>query len=157
MKYYYLPCVLLVVFVLFPQPITAKGRTVQLSITGPGLDSPLHSSAERLTSAGVWGGNHIEWDKGSIDRTVEKYPIYLIHFWVELPRGPIQMKYVLGFRWDKELDRAIVCLPGPKNPWYNVNASSIIYGNEGECFLSSEEWGLAVKALLPVEVSIAVQ
>jgi len=117
----------------------AKGRTVQLSITSPGLDSPLHSSAEQLTAAGVWDGDQIEWDKGPIERVAGELPMYFIHFWVELPRGPIQMKYVLGFRWDGGSNRAIVCIPDPNNPWYNVHVSSIIYGNAGDCFLASEE------------------
>ena len=130
------------------EPADAKGRTIQLTITGPGLESPLHSSENSLTSASVWGGGYIDWETGPIDKAVGESPVYLVHFWVQLPRGPIQMKYIVGYRWDDESSRAIICIPGERNPWYSVNVSSIIRGNEGSCYFAEETWGKAVKSVL---------
>ena len=134
---------------IMPESGETKGRTIELTITGPGLESPLHSTEESVTSASVWGGGHIDWAAGPIDKAVGETPVYLVHFWVELPRGPIQMKYIIGFRWDYDSNRAIVCIPGKGNPWYNVNVSSIIRGNEGSCFYAEEKWGEAVQSVLP--------
>ena len=127
----------------------AKGPTVQLTITGPGIEVPIHSDDDSVTSASVWGGNFVDSDSGPIENALAQRSDYQIYFWVQIPRGPIQMKYMIQYRWDSSSDRAIVCLPGERDPWYYVNVSSIIRGTEGGCFYAEEEWGNAIKAMLP--------
>jgi len=129
--------------------VAAKGATVQLTITGPGIEAPIHSHDESVISASVWGGGFADWDTGPIDGALAQRSDYQIYFWVQLPRGPIQMKYMIQYRWDSTSDRAVVCLPGERDPWYYVNVSSIIRGNEGGCFYAEEKWGNAIHGILP--------
>jgi hypothetical protein len=126
----------------------AKGTTVQLTITGPGLDVPFHTSAKSVTSANVWSGNYIDWEAGPIEAAGDDSLDYRIHFWVKFPEEPIDMTYIVRYRWDDEAKRAIVCLPGERDPWYSVNAFSIVRGNEGSCFYADRDWGSAVRAAI---------
>jgi len=141
--------VVLAVFLAYAGTVVAKGSTVQLTITGPGIMSPIHSSHTSLVSANVWFGNHFDWETTTLENATVLDSDYHVFFWVKLPRGHIEMMYMLNYRWDAELDRAIVCIPGERDPWYHVNVSSIIRGNEGDCFFTKPEWGSAIKALIP--------
>ena len=144
-----IPLALLAIASVFATEATeAKGMTIELSITGPGLKVPLHSSDKLLTSANVWLGGIFDTQSPSIDTMVNESLDYRVHFWMQLPQGNIQMKYVVWYRWDNEANRAIVCLPGQRDPWYNVNVYSIIRGYEGSCQDAEEKWGRAVKSIL---------
>lgn len=127
----------------------AKGTTVQVTVTGPGLEAPLHISNAEVTSANVWGGNFADWDAGSVEISSVYPEPFLLHFWVQFGPGDIQMKYVLRYQWHKESDRAIVCLPGRRDIWYRTNVFSILReGLDGSCFYAAKEWGSAVRAAL---------
>ena len=146
-----IPLLFTVLAVVFLSESTqAKGTTIQLSITGPGLEAPLHISDKLLTSANVWFGNFIDWNAGGVDPNANESFQYRIHFWVKFPRrADIQMKYVIWYQWDDQLNRAIVCLPGQRDPWYYVNVYSILReGADGSCFYADSDWGKAVRDAL---------
>ncbi|MEO1245067.1 MAG: hypothetical protein AAFX56_05205 [Pseudomonadota bacterium] len=143
-------CILSIV-VLSAVPAHAEGPTVQLTISGPGLDAPLHTSEESVLSANVWSGNYVDWGAGPQDTAEDEALDYHVHFWVRPPEGPIQISYFLRYRWDDEANRAILCIPGRRDVWHGLNVASVYRGNEGGCFYAKEEWGAAVRAALTGE------
>jgi len=123
----------------------AIGTTSELSITGPGLEAPLHTTAESLTSANVWLGNFVDWNAGPIEHQASESSMYRIHFWAKGVPDGVRMIYVVFFALDENSNRAIVCLPGETTRWYWVNMSTIVRGDsDGQCFYADEEWGRSV-------------
>ena len=124
-----------------------KGTTVQLSITGPNLPRPVHSSDHALIAASVWGGNFANWNAGQAPAPDQNSPQYLVHFWVEFAPGDVHMKYVIRYQWDDDAQHAVICLPGRRDPWYTINVYSISReGKDGKCFYADDSWGRAVHA-----------
>lgn len=143
-------CALLLVGSLAAESAIAKGKTVQLTMTGPGLESPLHLSDEAAIAANVWTGNFADWDAGPIEPLAANAPQYVIHFWVKFAADDIQMKYVVGFQWDAHSHRGVICLPGQRSLWYRSNVYSILRkGQDGKCFYAEKEWGAAIRSALP--------
>ncbi len=129
-----------------------KGITVELSITGPGMSAPIHTSDAGAIDVNVWGGNFADWEKGVVDEPSLDLGRYLVHFWIQLPRSTtVQLKYVVWYVWDSDTQRALVYLPGPKDQWYRTNTYSILReGVDGHWFYASRPWGLALKKVLQI-------
>ncbi|SHF62546.1 hypothetical protein SAMN04487965_2420 [Microbulbifer donghaiensis] len=129
-----------------------KGVTVELSITGPGLKAPVHTSDAEAIGANVWRGNFADWDSGVIEEPPAGLARYVVYFWVQVPRSTVQLKYALGYVWDPDTQRAVVYLPGPRDEWYRTNVSSILReGQDGHWFYASEPWGESVKRALNIQ------
>ena len=127
----------------------AKGITVQLSISGPGFDVPIHTSDPQAISASVWGGRFVDWHAEATEWTIDSESMHLVYFWVVLPRGGLEMKYAVWYTWDNHNQRPIVCLPGKGEYLYFVNSYSIYReGKNGKCFYGEKEWGSAVYQIL---------
>ena len=123
----------------------AKGGTVQLSITGPDLGVPIHTSDEDAIGVSVWGGDFANWDAGAVAEPPETLQRYLIHFWVQAPRDSVELKYVVTYVWDSLAGRALVYLPGPRDIWHQTNVYSILRrGQDGYWFYATEKWGEAI-------------
>ena len=145
----YFGAALMIAIVFVSGPAFGKGTTVQLSITGPGINAPLHLSDQSVITANVWFGNFADWDTGRVEPPVDDSSQYLVHFWVQFGPGDIQMKYVIRYHWNEELNRAVVCLPGRRDIWYRNNSYSILRdGQDGNCFYADQDWGAAIKAAL---------
>jgi hypothetical protein len=135
---------------LLPQLAQPKGTTVGLSIAGPGISAPLYTSEPALIAANVWGGGYADWEAGPIGTLDSELPYYQIYFWTQPRLDNVQINYVIRYRWEENANRAVVCLPGLRDPWYYVNVANIIMEDrDGNCFWASEAWGKAVKDLLP--------
>lgn len=141
--------VLLVAMVTFAGPVMGKGITVELSITGPGLSVPFHTRDSEVIDVSVWGGNFADWESGAVGEPDVDLDRYLVHFWVQVPRSTVQMKYVLWYVWDPNAQRAIVYLPGRRDPWYRTNVYSILREDrDGRWFFATAPWGTAMKRVL---------
>jgi hypothetical protein len=134
---------------LAASPGFAKGTTVELTIAGPGLEAPIHTTDPVAISAMVWGTNFFQVDAGPVPGPKAGQAPFDVYFWVGLPRqGPIQLKYVVHFFWETEGDQGVVCFPGRRSPWYQTNTRSILReGIDGHCFLAEEEWGKAIRGI----------
>ena len=140
---------LLAVILIPAQFAIAKAPTAEVTVTGPELDKPLHTSDDAIIAANVWTGNFIDWEAGEVGLPRADAPLYQVHFWVQLDANDIQMKYVLDFQWLEEANRAVVCLPGPQSIWYRTNVYTILRtGQDGNCYYAERDWGLAVQAAL---------
>ena len=123
----------------------AIGETSEISITGPDLDSPLHTSAKSLTAANVWLGNFINWEAGPIEYQAKESNMYRIHFWARGVPDGVRMIYVVFFSLDFDTNRKVICLPGESNRWYWLNMSTIYRGeSDGRCFYAEDKWGNSV-------------
>ena len=131
----------------------AKGTTVELSITGPGLSTPIHTSDASAINVSVWGGNFSDWDYGKVEEPSGDLEHYHVHFWVQVPRSTVvQLKYVIGYVWDADKGLALVYLPGPRDQWYQTNTYSILReGLDGHWFYATESWGKTLKKVLQIE------
>ena len=130
-------CTVLLLTMLF-SPVTsqAKGKTIQLSISGPGLDLPIHTDDYDLIDANPWGNGGFLDKKAGVIAPAARYlsDYYRVHFWIELPNGDVRIMYMVRFRWDEDAGRGVVCLTPRDNPWSTLNTSTIWLGDlEGQC------------------------
>ena len=129
-------------------PSHAKGPTVQLSIAGPGLTLPIHSSDPALL-ANLWVGNFAEWDSGHVSPPEADSAPFQIYFWMQVPRGNVEIKYVVRFSWLKDESRAVVCFPERDTRWAWINSATISRRQHvGKCLYAAEPWGTAVHEAL---------
>ncbi len=130
--------------------LLAKGPTVKLAISGPGLPDVLTVTDRKAIEATVWGGEFIDRRKGSVPEPPPGLPRYTIQFYVEPPRREVRMMYVVEYVWDPTSNRAIVHLPGRADKWYWLNVSTILRdGADGQWFYASTAWGAAIRSVLP--------
>ncbi len=147
-----IPCISLFILMSAPGVALGKGDTVELSITGPALVAPVHTSDEVAIGVSVWGGQFADWDAGAVSEPPSALPRYLVHFWVQVPRGTVQMKYVVEYVWDSDAQRAYVHLPGPREIWHRTNVYSILRrGQDGHWFHATEPWGEAIRRVLSTQ------
>ena len=130
--------------------LLAKGPTVKLTISGPGLSSPIDVVEKEATDPTVWGGQFIDWSSGRTVPPAAVVPQYTVQFYVKPPRGEVRMMYVVQYAWDQAAGRALVHLPGRGDEWYPLNAGTILReGQDGGWFFASDVWGRAVRKALP--------
>jgi hypothetical protein len=143
----FLHCAIFLATLVISTTASAKGITVALSITGPGLDVPLQTTDPGAIDVSIWGGNFAEFEDGAMAEPPIDLPRYLVHFWAELPRtSTVQLKYVVWYVWDPSREKALIYLPGPRDLWYRTNTRSILRENhDGKWFYATEPWGRAIK------------
>ena len=130
-------------------PVRAKGPTVKLTVTGPGLDQPLEITEPGAIAANVWHGNFINWQEGPALEPAQSFPRYMIQFHVVPPRSEVKMMYVVYCVWDEGAGRVLVYLPGRGEDWYRLNVSTILRsGQDGKWHYASDEWSLAIRSAL---------
>lgn len=126
-------------------PCFAKGTTVQLTITGPGLALPAQTNDRDAIAAFVWGSNFFEDHSGPVARPGESQPMHTVYFWVRFTEDAVQMKYVVEYAWQAEEQRAVICFPGPRDVWYRNNTFTVLReGIDGNCYRADEAWGRAI-------------
>jgi len=140
-------CAILLVALTMAPAAFGKGITVAISITGPGLETPLQTTDANAIDVSVWGGDFANWEAGAISEPASELPRYLVHFWVQVPRSStVQLKYVVWYVWDPSQERALIYLPGPQDLWYRTNTRSILRdGFDGHWFYAVEHWAGAIK------------
>ena len=127
----------------------AKGPTVQISIAGPDLSAPIHTTDPVAIAASVWGGGYADWETGPVEEPPSTLPRYSCHFWVQLGENNIQMKYVILYVWDPKNDKAFVYVPGQDDLWYRNNVYTIyLPDRQGNWFPASPDWGESIRLIL---------
>ena len=140
----------IVILLLLPYASHGKGTTIQLSITGPQLDSPLHTEDPGAVTAMVWGTNFFDQEGGPVAGPRNTRDWLTVHFWVRLPDNSVQMKYVVWYKRLSENDHAVVCFPGARqSTWYRINTFTILReGVDGRCFRAEDQWGQAIRRVV---------
>jgi hypothetical protein len=127
--------------------IAAKGTTVRLTLAGPALSSPVEVTSPDAIAANVWAGNFIENPTTEPDKA---FPRYAVSFYVESPRGPVRMMYVVYYVRNPQTGQGLVYLPGRGEEWYRLNVSTILRdGQDGKWHEAESGWSEAIAAVLP--------
>jgi hypothetical protein len=149
-----------------PVPLAAKGPTVRIEISGPGLHEPVAlTSPALLKQFAVWAGagvmiNRVEQTEGFIVDWSEAVPgptaagpRYTVSFYVKYANRPLesqpeQLAYVVSYQPDVRAGRGYVYLPGRGDEHFALNTRTIHRGREGQWFRATEAWDQAVMGLL---------
>ena len=134
---------LLVILALTAATLTAKGATVRLAVIGPGLQSPVMIDSPDALHANVFEGNFIGSRASEPDPNLARYTV---SFYVETPRNPVRMMYAISYVFDRVLDTGSCKLPARGQPYYTLNVSTILQGQEGEWHRADDRWSKAVAA-----------
>ncbi len=131
---------------LFSTCVAAKGPTVEVTIVGPGMDIPIHSTSPDLTYPSVWSLQFVDAENGAVAEPPEDLARYECHFWVKWGDA-VRLKYTVLFVQESGESAGYVYIPGIKERWYSNNAFSIVRpGHDGKWFRASERWGKAVSS-----------
>jgi len=132
---------------LAPMPGNAKGATVQVSISGPGMQAPIHTTDPAAIAPNAWGGNFALLDAGPVPEPDRNLPRYQIHLWVDLGDS-VEVKYSVLLVTEPSSGKAFAYLPGPHDRWYANNVYTIIRGSEGRWFRANERWAKAIHEII---------
>jgi hypothetical protein len=143
-------CLLLALTLGLSAPASAKGETVRLSVTGPGLDGPLILTDRESIGPSIWGGDFVAWDRGRAPTPSSRATRYQVQFFVKpSSREGVRMMYVVNYVWDPETREALVYLPGAGDKWYRLNSSAIMReGQDGGWYHAAPSWGDALRDAL---------
>ncbi len=156
----------LLMMLIVPVPLSAKGDTVKITIKGPCLETPLEIADRGIVAQfNVWTGpgvringkavymdpNHqygtfIDWPNGVVPEPPRELPRYEVSFYVK--RSAENPVYVVLYQYDPATQRGYMYLPGKGDEWYQVNVRSIFQGVEGGWFYTSRAWEKDVRPLI---------
>jgi hypothetical protein len=120
-------------------PLLAKGPTVRLAISGPGLAESLIVTDPVALKATVYGGEFMEQQQGPVPEPPRSLPRYKVQFYVAPPRSEVRVMYEVDYVWDDAVGRALIYLPGSR-----LNQSTILRSGEGKWFYAASGWGAAL-------------
>jgi hypothetical protein len=126
-----------------PGSALAKGATVRLVLTCGGLAAPVViADSARLTFAlGPWGGGFMDTTRSV--RTAPTRPLRPceVAFYVRYGPSDVQLAYVVYYYPRSRGRSGYVYLPGRGNPWYALNAGTILRrGRDGHWMYASRAW-----------------
>ena len=144
-------------------PLSAKGPTVRIVITGP---DPTHSveitAPALLQQFQVWSGPGVEadgqqepqgfiidWVSDGSSRRLTSLPRYKASFYAKYANRPLDsqpehLAYVVWYQPDFDSRRGYVYLPGKGDEAFALNVQTIFRGREGRWFEATDAWNAAV-------------
>jgi hypothetical protein len=132
--------------------VEAKGPTVKLTLTGPGL-----ARAIEITDRGLLDGSNV-WEGAFIGETVAAAPtvngpIYAVTFDVKLPewqRAGVKTMYTVSLARDARTGALWLYLPGRGEPGYALNVRTMLRDTQdGHWHRPSPAWASALEKYLP--------
>ena len=130
-------------------PLSAKGPTVRLVVTGGTLGSPITiADVSSLSAFSVYGGEFLGAAAAPNDAQT---PRYEVSFYVELPRGGgIHKKYVVHYTKGAKPGEGYIYLPGRGDESYRLNSATILRaGHDGQWHAASRAWSKMLEGYLP--------
>jgi hypothetical protein len=132
--------------------LEAKGTTVKLTLSGPGLAAPIEIVAPAvLTGSNVWEGSFIGDKLGAAPPV--KAPIYILTFDVQLPewmRQGVKTMYTVSLARDAKSGELLLNLPGPGEAGYLRNVGTILRdGQDGHWHRPPLAWATAIDKYIP--------
>ena len=132
--------------------LEAKGETVKLAITGPGLTVPVEI-VERgiIDQSNVWEGSFI--GERIEDAPQVSLPLYTVTFDVQLPewqREGVRGMYTVSVARDARGGGLLLYLPGRGEPGYGLNVSTMLRDTQdGHWHRPPAAWASLVAIYLP--------
>ena len=143
--------VVAVTFTTAVLPGAAKGLTVKLTITGPGIARPVEVTDPKAL-ANIWRGDFLAGAASQPDATL---PRYVVSFYAAMARaertGPteIRLMYIVEYCRDPATGAGFVFLPGAGDERYRLNARAMLRdGQDGRWQQAAPVWNEAVSSAL---------
>jgi hypothetical protein len=145
-------CLIASVLIAASAVLEAKGTTVKLTLTGPGL-----ANAVAIVDPAILGGSNV-WDGRFIGDTLIAAPtvkpgIYTLAFDVRLPewmRQGIKTMYTVSLARDAKTGELLLYLPGRGEPGYPRNVGTMLRdGQDGHWHRPSLAWATAIAKYMP--------
>lgn len=141
----------LLLTIAIPVSLSAKGKTVRITITGADLKSPIEiTDLAILAGFNVWAGPGtstnegrgliVDWSEGAISSPPRGLQPYEVSFYADFGNHEERKVYVVSYEYDPSSQRGYVYLPGQGEKWWPLNVSSIFRGVEGKWFNASSSW-----------------
>jgi hypothetical protein len=163
MKRRFLTLAALLLRLVAPAQVFAKGETVKITIKGADLKTPIEiTNPKILTEFTVWTGPGtsssvprfnsnapgfiIDWSQGAIEEPPKGLQRYEVSFWAKLPKR--KLIYVVLYEYDPATEQGYVYVPGRKDEWYRLNVDTIFHGVEGKWFHAWSVWNNVARPLL---------
>ena len=132
--------------------LQAKGSTVKLTLTGPGLAAPVEIvDSAILDGSNVYAGSFLGETQQAVP-SVET-PIYTLSFHVQSPewmRRPVKAMYAVSVARDARTGALWLYLPGRGESGYALNVGTILReGQDGHWHRPPQAWALALAKYLP--------
>jgi hypothetical protein len=130
-------------------PVAAKAPLEKITISGPGLRTPLEITDEQtLRLANPWFGKFIEWSAPAVEARPGT-AVYEVTLHARLRSSELRPIYQFRYAPGASGERGLVYLPGKGEPWHRQNVSVIIRDNhDGRWNPASSDWDARVKAAL---------
>jgi len=157
MKGTFTAAAILVVISALPVTLTAKEKTLKITVSGGNLATPVEiTDLKILDNFNVWTGPGtssnedegfiVQWSRGATAEPPSRLSQYLVSFYTE--RSSEQPYYVVSYCYDSSRRRGYVYFPGFSEKWYSQNVGTIFRGVEGDWFLSRPVWDTTVEPLI---------
>jgi hypothetical protein len=132
--------------------LDAKGPTVKLTITGPGLAAPIEIvEPSVLDGSNVFAGSFLG-ETLQVAPHVET-PAYTVSFHVQSPewmRRPVKAMYAVSVARDARTGALWLYLPGRGEAGYALNVGTILRdGQDGQWHRPPHTWAAAVAKYVP--------
>jgi hypothetical protein len=140
-------------------PVSAKGITTKIVISGGELTAPIQvSDPELLKNFNVWAGagtrvNGVEqtdgfiinWIAGAVADPPGGLDAYEVSFYVKYTNRPAweqedHLAYLVIYQRNRSTGQGYVYLPGKADAWYRLNTRAVLRGGEGHWFRATAVW-----------------
>jgi hypothetical protein len=128
----------------------AKGSTVKLTITGPGLRAPIEIvEPSILEASNVFAGSFVG-ETLTVTPAVKRR-IYTVTFDLQPPQNkPVRTAYAVSVARDAKSGVLLLYLPGRGEAGYALNVGTILRdGQDGHWHRPSHAWASALAKYLP--------
>ena len=143
---------LLLALLAFSAALQAKGPTVKLTITRPGIAVPIDiEDPALLDGSNVFGGSFLGETLQAAPQVVQ--PIYTVSFHVRSPawmRRPVTAMYAVSVARDARTAALWLYLPGRGEAGYALNVGTIMRdGQDGHWHRPPHAWAAAIAKYVP--------
>lgn len=137
---------LLMLLVLVP-PALAKGSPDKITITGPGLATPIEiTDPEILHEFNPWDGNFLDKDRRIVEETPKVNVLYEVLFYSKDTSGELNLFYTFKYSPAPSSSRGEIYLPQEKDEGYVMNNETI--ARRSGWLYTSAEWDSFMEQLL---------
>jgi hypothetical protein len=149
----------LLLMVGIPASLSAKGRTVRITIKGTDLKTPIEiTDPTILANFNVWTGPGtssnegkgliVDWSQGTISPPPKGLPLYEVLFYADFGNQEERPVYVVSYEYDPSTQRGYVYLPGKGDKRWQLNVRSIFRSVEGNWFGAWSVWENVARPLI---------
>jgi len=145
-----LPLFLLVVFIVLVTPVMAKGPVDKITIEGPDLAKPIEiTDPDILSRFDPWAGQFIGTGGPLAGPPSNIKEPYLVKFYLENLQGELTLRYMFYYYFNPTGTTGYIYLPGPGEPYYQINTGTIIRGkSDGQWHKSIPGWDNVMSAAI---------